>query len=315
MEGDSLWERFWDDNHQAFYLFNRSTGESKWEAIETPQDQFEGFDMVATHTDGANQRKKKKGKKKKKRPESVELTSKRDRDGDGDGNADEQSDDENAGIYLITDADRTFAETEGDIVCYTRCMFVTAGLVEGPLVVLEAMLRSVIFLGLGFVYALFYVVRKQERDYWYGQIKKAAREAILCFAAALTFLLPFVGCCVYRAYRSTEEEWDLAPMPTIAGWVDSRRFFVLCMGGGNSTERGRADFVYDDDYESEPPGGVLYERVWDLHMRKSLDSWEGGIPFAPRKVYRSFSNVLRGEESLFDAVDMESQLVHSVSNL
>ena len=104
-------------------------------------------------------------------------------------------------------------------------------------------------------------------------------------------------------------------MPTLAGWVDSRRFFVLCMGGGSSSERGRPEFVHDDDYDTGTPNDVFHEQVWDVHMRKSLDSWEGGIPFAPRKIYRSFANIMRGEDALLNASEADSQFVNSMSNL
>ena len=234
---------------------------------------------------------------------------------DGDTNPEDGKEDEDVGVALITDADRTFAETEGDIVCYTRCIFVTAGVVEGPLVVLESLLRSVVFLALSLVYSILYIIKMPERDYWYNQIKKTVREAIICAACALTFLLPLAGCFVYRSYRSSEEEWDLAPMPTLVGWVDTRRFFVLCLGGGSNAERGHPVFVQDDDYISETSGEVIYEQVWDLHMHKSLDSWKGGIPFAPRKIHRSLSNIMRGEEAISNISDMDSQLVSSVSNL
>ena len=307
------WERFWDENHQAYYLFNRATGESKWDDTEPArelQSQWEGFDMVASTTEGTSQRKKKT--KSKKKPQGMERNNAREEDP----NPEVGIEDENIGIALITDADRTFAETEGDILCYTRCMFVTAGLVEGPLVVIEAIVRSVAFLALSLMYTILYIVKKAERDYWHTQIKKAVREAIICVASALTFMLPLAGCFVYRTYRSSEEEWDLAPMPTLVGWVDSRRFFVLCLGGGSNAERGRPAFVQDDeDYIGETSGDIVYEQMWDLHMPKSLDSWEGGIPFAPRKIHRSLSNVMRGEEALLNISDVDSQLVNSVSNL
>ena len=57
------WERFWDENHQAYYLFNRATGESKWDEVEPVNElepQWEGFDTVASTTEGTSQRKKKK---------------------------------------------------------------------------------------------------------------------------------------------------------------------------------------------------------------------------------------------------------------
>ena len=85
--------------------------------------------------------------------------------------------------------------------------------------------------------------------------------------------------------------------------------------------RGRADFIDDDEfdlYESdheerrgqELMRGPLYERAFDIHMRSSRDSWMGGIPFAPRKVSRTLTNVLNGnEESL---LDVESQMIGAV---
>jgi len=69
------------------------------------------------------------------------------------------------------------------------------------------------------------------------------KEAALCLAATLTLLIPFTACLVYRYQPSASnmtpsttgnrgEEWDLAPLPTVLGWVDSRRFMTFVFGGG-----------------------------------------------------------------------------------
>ena len=60
------WERFWDENHQAYYLFNRTTGVSKWDdtvSAEGLKSQWEGFDKVVTTTEGTSKRKKKQSQK------------------------------------------------------------------------------------------------------------------------------------------------------------------------------------------------------------------------------------------------------------
>ena len=123
-------------------------------------------------------------------------------------------------------------------MCYTRCIFVTAGVVEGPLVVLESLLRSVVFLALSLVYSILYIIKMPERDYWYNQIKKTVREAIICAACALTFLLPLAGCFVSRSYRSSEEECDLAPMPTLVGWVDTEGSLCYVWAGAATQSEG-----------------------------------------------------------------------------
>jgi len=51
------------------------------------------------------------------------------------------------------------------------------------------------------------------------------REACLVLAATLTLLIP---CCILRIFRDYEDgDWELAPLCTIFGDVDSRRFFTL----------------------------------------------------------------------------------------
>ncbi len=153
----------------------------------------------------------------------------------------------------------------------------------------------------------------------------------------------------YR-YKSDEREWDIAPMPTVLGWVDTRRFFVFCWGGGSlavrgSGSRGEGDDDDDDDdddltgFASSPfahtplphaandsssdnsnnnnnsssssDGNAEFERVFDIHMRTSRDSWQGGIPCAPRKVSRTVSNIMSGDEAAFGA-DSSSRVEEQV---
>lgn len=317
MEDDTEWERHYDAANKWWYRYNRVTGQSEWEDDRGDENPVEG----AAGSVELSKRRRKKKKTEERKP-SIPIYEEGGVERRHGGNSVEGADD---GTTLIEDIERIYAETEGDIVCYYRCMFVTACLFEGPFVVLEALVRSVCFFAMGVVYMVFAILKEQERDYWYTQAKKCMRETLLCLATAVTFLIPFTGCCVYRAYRSDEAEWDLAPMPTVLGWVDTRRFFTFCLGGGSMAVRGRADFIDDDDYEAdsgaesqqrggqgrdEQRQGLLFERAFDIHMRSSRDSWEGGIPFAPRKVSRTLANVLNGDEDAL--LDVESQMLGAV---
>jgi hypothetical protein len=308
------WERHYDASNKWWYRYNPATGQSEWE---------DAFDTVVDEAPGSIELNTSKRKKRKKKnagdpsfPTNEDGVVERRRGG----NSVEDMED---GTTLMEDIDRIYAETEGDIVCYYRCIFLTACLFEGPLVILEALVRSMIFFVMGIIYIILAILREQERDYWYTHAKKCMRETLLCLATAFTFMIPFTGCCVYRAYRSDEAEWDLAPMPTVLGWVDTRRFFTFCLGGGSMAVRGRADFIDDDDYELESGAedqerrsqgeqrqSLLYERAFDIHMRSSRDSWKGGIPFAPRKVSRSLANVMYGDED--SLLDVESQMLGSL---
>jgi hypothetical protein len=129
-------------------------------------------------------------------------------------------------------------------------------------------------------------------------------------------------------------------MPTVLGWVDTRRFFVFCWGGGKMAVRGsRGDGDDDDDFTGLAPPSLshtpphpsaandssgnnnnnnnnnhssssgsgshdstaVFEPSFDIHMRTSRDSWRGGIPCAPRKVSQTLSNIMSGDEAALGA--------------
>lgn len=316
---DEEWERYYDSTSEWWYRYNHRTGESEWEDVgeEVKESSMEAGTREVELKSRKNVSKQQKERRRKKN-EGLAADSLF-------GGADRQyayKEGDHEETTLVEDIDRIFAETEGDIVCYYRCMILTACVFEGPVVVLEAILRALCFFFMGIIYILLAILRVQERDYWYLQAKKCMREVLLCLAAALTFIVPCTGCCVYRAYRNDETEWDLAPMPTLLGWVDTRRFFTFCLGGGKLAVRGRADFIDDDDYETDDVEqgnqrgygqrqGLLYERAFDIHMRTSGDTWKGGIPFAPRKVSRTLSNVLNGDDESLG--DVEAQMMGAVA--
>ena len=236
MTRDEEWERHYDSTNKWWYRYNRRTGESEWET-EAPDDEINeslhdtggtsgGVELKSRRNAQSQQIARIKSKEKKKRllsGSSHEIGDRR----HGRGDDDDDDDDNDDETTLMEDIDRVYAETEGDIVCYYRCMMVTACIFEGPLAVIEAVIRALIFFLIGVIYILLAILRERERDYWYIQAKKCMREVMLCLAIAITFLIPFTGCCVYRTYRSDESEWDIAPMPTVLGWVDTRRFFTF----------------------------------------------------------------------------------------
>ena len=150
------------------------------------------------------------------------------------------------------------------------------------------------------------------------------KESLLCIAAALALLIPGMACLVYRnqprsaalsaIHESEEAElWELAPIPTLIGWVDTRRFAVFAFGGGRFAARRHVrankmlesdqdrgvvrDLEEEDDderydhhemeQEVSAPTTVdkiipqVQRRLQDLHLSQSLsyDSW-GGQPTA-----------------------------------
>jgi hypothetical protein len=135
---------------------------------------------------------------------------------------------------------------------------------------------------------------------------------LLTIAAVLTLLLPCTACLVYRNHDD-EEEWDLAPLPTILGWVDSQRFAVFTMGGGalarvRSGSRGDATGTSSSSPSSSSKDDLA--GTLDLHDSRSADSWGSGILFAPRKILKSLLLIARGdaEASLLDDLEMHPKI-------
>lgn len=184
-----------------------------------------------------------------------------------------------------------------DICLYSVCIFVNAFLVEGPLAVVEASLRASICL-LGSAITLVLAALFRDRAFLLMSFFML-RDSILCLAAVATLCLPGSSCTVYRWYHM-DREWELAPIPTIFGWVDARRFVSFTFGNGCFASNVRHDnFIYDGT-ERDHPDGIKYNSAsqQDEIARQCQDSWGGNIFFEPRRVHADIMRIWRGDDRI-----------------
>ena len=98
------------------------------------------------------------------------------------------------------------------------------------------------------------------------------REAAICLAAVLSMCMPGLAAFAYRR-QSGEGDWDLSPVPTVLGWVDSRRFAAFSLVGGGRL----ATWQDEDESEGEGAGDLsLAEIGVEVGMDFDSDSDSGG---------------------------------------
>ena len=165
-----------------------------------------------------------------------------------------------------------------DLNLFSIWIFICAILFEGPLAIVEAAIRGAMFLVvsiilflLGIMFGSFSLLRV---SYF------LVRDSLLCFAAVITLCLPGAPVFVYRWY-DRNGEWELAPIPTLLGWVDSRRLSCFTLGNGSFALNVRHDILTDDSNHQ-----VGDTSVYNSHRNESIchDSWSGDIYLEPRKV-------------------------------
>lgn len=306
MDGD--WQEYWDDNHGHTYYFNAKTGESKWKEEEEEDIENHSFlnaaDSSSFHSNTIAGTSVLKGRG---NTTSTSITATMSDNsggtsavGGGSRGASRLEEDEEDNIYLINDSDRVVADTESRIRSHVRCMYCTACLFEGPCAFLETIVRSLIFLIATIVCALLAIIVTSSKAYYVEQAKKLLRETIICAAAALSLaLIPCVPCTIYRNYKE-DEDWDLAPIPSIVGWIDTRRYMAFCYGGGAMAQT--------------TENTINQNKLLDFHMKSSVDSWPGSILFSPRKVSSTCSHILNVQEKdLSEFHDIEEEIVATVN--
>jgi hypothetical protein len=295
------WTVEFDPNYKAYYYFNGETGVSEWVEDDWVEDAASGASeqtpsaSTASTTITANASimpeveltsVADKGKKKHARSTMPEDESSSD---------DDEDVDTSDGIELISDAARVAADTQGSLNAHWRCLLINACLCEAPLAVIEALCRAVVF-GV-FACALLIIAACTYDWTWVERSKACAREAVLTLAAGLSLAVPCVVCFAYRRYYN-DEDWDLAPLPTILGWVDAQRFASLVLGGGSYSQQRSREREGQSASDTNPHSSE--SALLDFHEALSLDSWQdksaAGILMAPRKVFRSFHRIARGDE-------------------
>ena len=165
-----------------------------------------------------------------------------------------------------------------DFNLFSIWIFICAILFEGPLAILEGLIRAVIFLLVSIILFLlgmsFCSISLLRVSYY------LVRDSLLCLAAVITLCLPGSSVFVYRWY-DRNGDWELAPIPTVLGWVDSRRFSCFTLGNGSFALNVRQDILTDDSNHQ-----LGHTSVYNSNRMESIchDSWSGDIYLEPRKV-------------------------------
>jgi hypothetical protein len=217
-------------------------------------------------------------------------------------------------------------------------LFCSAFFVEAPLGAIEGIVRFLVFTTLGllhiFVNCIRFTCSRRHRSIPLKElilsVAPSFKEGLLSLAASPSLLVPFIApCFVYRHY-DLDNEWDLSPIPTIAGWVDARRFITFTYGGGflarnvspeyenkngkivphndesqAALERGqesenmpRDEFVKKVDTASKMPKmeKVLIKSILGTIDADCQDSCNHSIIGAPRVISYSLGRVVRGDD-------------------
>lgn len=189
------------------------------------------------------------------------------------------------------------AQTSRAIWAYSICMFLNAIVVEGPFSALEGILRGMFFF-ISSIFVLFSAVLFfHRRHYFFNFSYQLLREALLCGAAAVTLSIPGAACIVYRQYV-LDGDWDLSTIPTVLGWVDSRRFYSFSYGNGSFASNVRYDTRTDrqvsQDYDKFK-GQSGKQQQWS-----TLDTWKSNdfILLEPRRLQYNVIRIVRGEDPL-----------------
>jgi hypothetical protein len=188
------------------------------------------------------------------------------------------------------------ANTSRDIWVYSVCIFVNAFILEGPAAVLEGIIRAAIF-SIGSIIVLLFAILCREKQWFYlsGQL---IREVLLCIFAVLTLCIPGTACLVYRRYHS-DNVWDLAPLPSLLGFIDSKRFSSFTFGNGSFANNVRHDnYMYDESDHNQT--SIKYTSVQQQNELERVceDSWEGHIFLEPRRLQADIIRIVRGEDIL-----------------
>ena len=152
----------------------------------------------------------------------------------------------------------TTYDTTADAVlfCGPCCVRVNAFCCEGPAAVIEGYLKALFYL-LASLFLFLIGVASLNLPYFLPTARAYFREGCLFTAASFTLMMPCAAACfVYRDFSATQD-WAVTPIPTLLGWVDSRRFGTFESGDGAMAANG---YVFEAE---------------------SMDSWKQGAGYSP----------------------------------
>jgi hypothetical protein len=250
MNNKTIWIRYWDTQHNSYYYYNETQGESVWESDFIPSKNCVVID-----------------KSKDVESYSQYNTSQAFDNNYKDNNEEDDSYDcDDDKIFLINPPTETSKDielvnvsvnqknrksfiasvskrlvpelsvedqTQFDILCYMRCLYLNAVLIESPLALLECAIRCVLLLILVLSLSVYHVGYSRQNPLSDSFMRKCIRELVICVATIPTLLIPGLILYAYLNYSSSNE-WNLHPIPTIVGMVDVRRFLAITCNGGSS---------------------------------------------------------------------------------
>lgn len=197
----SSWSLHYDEKYGSSYWFNSETGESVWATATTSE--FE----LHNKFDGLRNR------------GSVDI----------DSSVTVGLEESSVSLLKFQSSTETLLCCRPNNVmnCVILFMF------EYPILVLECILRSLCCLFLSIILLLFGIFCCQ------STLRHASmcifRECIISFAVMWSILIPFMIFFIYQNMNPSES-WNIAPLPTIIGWVDCRRFLTITSGCGSHAE-------------------------------------------------------------------------------
>mmetsp|Transcript_15010 Transcript_15010/g.20582 ORF Transcript_15010/g.20582 Transcript_15010/m.20582 type:complete len:259 (+) Transcript_15010:1936-2712(+) len=202
---DEEWQRYFDEENNAFYLYNNKSGESKWDT-----------NKVDNYSETNNYSDENLNDGKDLSTNSVVEDSY------------ESDEDENS--PSIRHSNSVYNRSIFDPCKFDVPFIILNGiLLEAPLCLFEGILRCVanviiiVFQALGFLF-----VGSSTTLY------ACMEDLLFTSMVLLTLLIPGTICFIYRNYflSSSTQEWEIAPLPTLIGWTDMRRFSVITFGFG-----------------------------------------------------------------------------------
>jgi len=241
------WVEYVDEKYKTPYWHNSESGESSW----TRPKEF--IDEIAPPSSSILDSKKKK--KKSTQKASIDANDNNDEDEVDHLIASSSKSRGFDSVSLILDRDRVYADTEKDIVRYSKSLYCTSFLIEGPAAIFESILRCFLFIIAAIFYAILALLRwRFQRANYIEQSRACFREAIICFNIMLSLFIPGISCSVYRNHKG-DGEWDLAPIPTLVGWVDVRRLAIFSLIGNGKLATWKHIYVGNDN--TDIPLGLL----------------------------------------------------------
>ncbi len=146
------------------------------------------------------------------------------------------------------------------VYCLYATQFRVHALIEAVGATVEALVLSLWFLGSFVCQGLGQVVLGRPTAWPYS-----LRESVICLASCLSFALPcFTNCTIYRGFTPDADGWHLAPLWTLAGAVDPRRFRTIMCGNGGWAVEGGGDDPGRKHAQDLPPETVFYsmDSLW-----------------------------------------------------